>query len=180
MMSSSHDVCVCSPSVVDLKCELSDTKSSLSEVLRLLSASRSQHTVLESRICQLEIASSAKRIRRSNPASLWVCPVCREPFAHRESFKGHISRLAEPKSERSHCRLDPQNPEHVKLLSDPRFGDGDWDSRSLRFGQQFYDTVKSVSSSTRTSESSHSAVSDLRVMCWVFPTDCYCDWSLRL
>ncbi len=85
---------------------------------------------------------------------------------HRESFKGHISRLAQPKTQRSHCRLDEDNPEHKKLLSDPRFGDAanDWDSAALSFGQQFYDTVKSASTSSRTSASSHSAVSDDLVM----------------
>ena len=153
-------------SMVELKNELTDIKTSLGAILDLLYASHTTNSALESRMAELESEHSARKMRRSNPAALWVCPVCRDPFSHRESFKGHVSRLAQPKSERSHCRLVQDNPEHKKLLSDPRFGDAesDWDAAALSFGQQFYDTVKSVSSSTRTSSSSHSAVSDDLVM----------------
>lgn len=153
-------------SIVELRSELSDIKSSLGAILTLLSASQSSTSALQSRMSELESEHFAKKMRRSNPSSLWVCPVCRESFSHRESFKGHISRLAQPKTQRSHCRLDEDNPEHKKLLSDPRFGDAanDWDSAALSFGQQFYDTVKSASTSSRTSASSHSAVSDDLVM----------------
>ena len=159
--------------VAELRSELMEIKTSLSEVVRLLLASQSNSSAMESRIDDLECASAARRKRSSHQAQLWVCPVCREPFAHRESFKGHVSRFIEPKTERSHCKLDPDNPEHKKLLSDPRFGDpnGDWNVRALNFGLQFYNTVKSNSSSSRSSEQSHSAVSDEWVILCLFIPD---------
>jgi hypothetical protein len=152
--------------VHELRSELVEIKTSLSELLRLFLEAQNNSSAMESRIGELETASAARKKRSSSADSLWVCPVCRESFAHRESFKGHVSRLAQPKSERSHCKLDPDNTEHQKLLSDPRFGDpnGDWNERALSFGQQFYHTVKCHSVSTRSSEQSHSAVSDLWVI----------------
>ena len=152
--------------VAALRSELVDIKTSLGEVVRLLIAAQNSSSAMESRIEDLESASAARKKRSSNGDQLWICPVCREILAHRESFKGHISRLSEPKSERSHCKLDPDNKEHQKLLSDPRFGDpnGDWNQRALTFGLQFYNTIKSHSSTTRSSEQSHSAVSDVWVL----------------
>ena len=152
--------------VAALRSELVDIKTSLGEVVRLLIEAQNSSSAMESRIEGLESASAARKKRSSNEQQLWICPVCREILAHRESFKGHVSRLSEPKSERSRCKLDPDNKEHQKLLSDPRFGDpnGDWNQRALTFGLQFYNTIKSHSSTTRSSEQSHSAVSDVWVM----------------
>ena len=98
--------------VSELRSELVAIKTSLSEVTRLLIAFQHVSSTMESRIEDLESASAARKKRSSNGDQLWICQVCREILAHRESFKGHISRLAEPKSERSHCKLDPDNKEH--------------------------------------------------------------------
>ena len=127
---------------------------------------------LEARVADLE---AGRARRRASPYERrdWKCPVCNQPLKHRESFKGHIRRLIVPSSDRTHCFLDIENPAHRALLAHPRYGDGDFNARAVVFSQQLYDTVKSNSSSTRTSESSHSAVSfifvddDVVVVCVV-------------
>jgi hypothetical protein len=78
---------------------------------------------------------------------------------HRESFKGHVRRLTVPPTDRTHCFLDESRDDHKLLLSHPRYGDGDFASRAASFAQQLYECCKSNSTSTRTSESSHAAVS---------------------
>ena len=137
--------------------ELFSIKSSLQEVLRCLAESLTDQASLSARVAQLE-GQNGKRSSSGGSDCRWICPVCWKPFAHRESFKGHIRRLTESPSEHMHCYLDPGKPEHVALLSHPRYGDGDFRSRAAAFAAQLYQTVKSSSSSSRTSASSHSAV----------------------
>ena len=138
--------------------ELSLIKSSLQEVLRYLAESQSDHVSLSDRVAHLEGKKGNRSSSRGSHCR-WMCPVCWKPFAHRESFKGHIRRLTESPSDHKHCYLDPEKPQHVTLLSHPRYGDGDFRSRAAAFSAQLYHTVKSNSNSTRTSASSHSAVS---------------------
>jgi hypothetical protein len=155
----------------DLKHDLSEIKASLLQVVSMLAVVRDSnaalavtHAALNTRVEQLE--SHVAITDPSNSRRSWVCPVCAKLFKHRESFKGHILRLKDPQSERSRCRLDPDRPDHIVLLSHPRYGHGDFPSRACSFAQQFYDTVRSNSTSTRTSESSHSAVSlDMFIFC---------------
>jgi hypothetical protein len=77
----------------------------------------------------------------------WICPVCKSPFMHRQSFKGHILRLRDPISISAHCFLDENNPEHQRWVSHPRYGDGSFDDRRHQFAEQFYETVRSHTSS---------------------------------
>jgi hypothetical protein len=153
----------------DVKQELSDIKASLQQVVCMLSESHTANAALAARISMLELSASGSR---SEERQKWSCPVCLKAFAHRASFKGHIRRLAisDPTSGRNHCFLDPERPEHIALLAHPRYGNGDFKSRACAFSHQMYDTVKSNSTSTRTSESSHSAVSDILVLA----CDCLC------
>jgi hypothetical protein len=111
---------------------------------------------LTSRIVALEEVVSAKATVIG--AVEWICPVCSEGFKHRESFKGHIRRLAHPVSPGARCFLDPAVKEHRALLAHERYGNGDFDSCKAQFVQQLYDTVKSASTSRRSSESSHRQV----------------------
>jgi hypothetical protein len=150
----------------DLKHELSDIKASLHTVVSMLTqvhnsnaALVNSNAALAARVEMLESHYRDKVSRSSRSHRSWECPVCQKTFAHRESFKGHILRLKDPPSERSHCRLNPERPDHIALLSHSRYGNGDFQSRGSNFAQQFYETVRSNSTSTRTSESSHSAVS---------------------
>jgi hypothetical protein len=115
----------------------------------------SQNADLSARVAALErLADNGM----AASAQTWICPVCHSPFKHRESFKGHIRRLAQPVSASAHCFLDESNPDHVSLVSHERYGDGDFASRAVQFTSQLYDTIKSNSSSRRSSESSHRAV----------------------
>ena len=144
----------------DIQSELSSIKTSIQEVLRYLSDAQTFQQALSTRITALESQQEARgSSRHSGRDCRWICPVCWKPFAHRESFKGHIRRLTESPTDRMHCCLDPERPEHVILLSHSRYGNGDFSSRAAAFASQLYDTVKSYSNSTRTSASSHSAVS---------------------
>lgn len=119
----------------------------------------SQTADLTSRIVALEEVVSAKAtVIGSLGAVEWTCPVCSEGFKHRESFKGHIRRLAHPVSPGARCFLDPAVKEHRALLAHERYGNGDFDSCKAQFVQQLYDTVKSASTSRRSSESSHRQV----------------------
>lgn len=113
-----------------------------------------QNASLVERISALEQIVVARQ-----PHGSWPCPVCGHIYSHRESFKGHIRRLALPVTHRAHCFLDPNNAEHQALLSHDRYGDGDFDSRAKNFAIMLYDTVKSNSSSTMSSENSFTAVS---------------------
>jgi|LauGreDrversion4_2_1035121.scaffolds.fasta_scaffold83145_1 hypothetical protein len=142
--------------------ELSAIKTSLQQILRYLSDAQSSHEALTSRVSYLEsLRDSQRSPRRGGGSGSWICPVCWKPFAHRESFKGHIRRLTESPTDHMHCSLDPERTEHVALLSHHRYGNGDFASRAASFAQQLYDTVKSNSNSTRSSQSSHSAVSNV-------------------
>ena len=120
------------------------------------------HTAeLTSRIVALEEAVSTKAtVIGAHIGALgeiqWKCPVCGEDFKHRESFKGHIRRLAHPVSAGAKCFLDSEK--HRALLENPRYGGGDLESRKAQFVMQLYDTVRSASSSRHTSESSHRQV----------------------
>jgi hypothetical protein len=115
----------------------------------------SQNEVLSARVSALELKMSAKTTCSD---CSWICPVCKTPFLHRESFKGHIRRLRDPISTSAHCFLDENNPEHQRLVSHPRYGTGTFDDRRHQFAEQFYDTVRSHSSSRHSSQSSHRAV----------------------
>jgi uncharacterized C2H2 Zn-finger protein len=125
-------------------------------------ASLLTHTAeLTSRIVALEEAVSTKAtVIGAHIGALgeiqWKCPVCGEVFKHRESFKGHIRRLAHPVSAGAKCFLDSEK--HRALLENPRYGEGDLESRKAQFVMQLYDMVKSASSSRHTSESSHRQV----------------------
>lgn len=159
----------------DIHSEISSIKSSIQEVLRYLSDAQTCQQALFSRVADLESQREARSSSQQSGVSCkWICPVCWKPFAHRESFKGHIRRLTESPTDRMHCWLDPNRPEHVALLSHPRYGIGDFPSRAAAFAAQLYDTVKSNSNSTRSSASSHSAVSydmfQFVLMCadWVY------------
>ena len=88
----------------------------------------------------------------------WICPVCKSPFLHRQSFKGHIRRLRDPIATPAHCCLDKTNPEHQRLVSHPRYGDGSFDDRRYQFAEQFYETVRSHSSAGQCWPSSLRAV----------------------
>ena len=143
----------------DIHSELSSIKSSLQEVLRYLSDAQTEQASLSSRVSRLESLQRNRSHSRESGNCRWLCPVCWKPFAHRESFKGHIRRLTEAPTDQMHCFLDEEKPEHRVLLSHPRYGDGDFRSRAAAFSEQLYNTVKSNSNSTRTSASSHSAVS---------------------
>lgn len=143
----------------ECRTQWSDIKASLGNVLSMLQASCESQALLSARVSALE--ENARHPSQSNQQSdqlQWVCPVCLVSFTHRESFKGHVRLMTLKKTARSHCRFDPHNPHHQVLLSHPRYGSGDFDSRALAFSHQMYDTVKSHSSSSRSSESSHSAV----------------------
>ncbi len=112
---------------------------------------------LTSRIAALEEVVSTKATDIGALGEVkWICPVCNEGFKHRESFKGHIRRLANPVSPGARCFLDSEK--HSALLAHERYGGGDFDSRKAQFVQQLYDTVRSASSSRHTSESSHRQV----------------------
>ena len=115
----------------------------------------SQNEVLSARVTALELKMSAKTTCSD---CSWTCPVCKTPFLHRESFKGHIRRLRDPVSTSAHCFLDENNPEHQRLVSHPRYGTGTFDDRRHQFADQFYETVRSHSSSRHSSQSSHRAV----------------------
>jgi len=118
-----------------------------------------QNADLTSRIVALEeVASRMTPVRGLHGAVQWMCPVCHEEFKHRESFKGHIRRLANPVTPGARCFLDCDNADHVALLDHSRYGDGDFASRKEQFAQQLYDQVKSASTSRRSSESSHRLV----------------------
>ena len=146
--ASAHDILF---DVINELRELRKQVTSISEVVH-------RNDDLEARVADLE---AGRARHRASPYERrdWKCPVCNQPLKHRESFKGHIRRLIVRSSDRTHCFLDIDNPAHVALLAHPRYGDGDFNARAVVFSQQLYDTVKSNSSSTRTSESSHSAVS---------------------
>jgi hypothetical protein len=160
-----------------LHAELFSIKTSLQEVLRCLAESQSDQASLCKRVAQLE-GKNDKRSSSGGSDCRWICPVCWKPFAHRESFKGHIRRLTESPSEHMHCYLDPGKPEHVALLSHSRYGDGDFLSRAAAFSAQLYQTVKSNSNSTRTSASSHSAVCHVILL---LVAVCGCDdWELHV
>jgi hypothetical protein len=112
---------------------------------------------LTSRIIALE--ANAAVAQAPSEFDRWECPVCHAPFKHRESYKGHIRRLAQnPVDDAFRCYLDSQNPLHVALLGHPRCGTGDFGSRAQLFSGLLYDQVKSNTSSRTTSESSHRAV----------------------
>jgi len=140
--------------------ELCSIKSTLHSMMDLLTASRDTTAALSDRVSELESAQASVRYHRKskNRAVSWTCPVCWEPFMHRESFKGHVRKLTIPPTDRTHCFLDGTKEEHRLLLSHPRYGDGDFASRAASFALQLYECCKSVSTSTRTSESSHAAV----------------------
>ena len=138
--------------------ELASIKSDLQEVLRRLSDAQSGNVALAARVAELEGYRYKRKSSRDNECR-WICPVCWQPFSHRESFKGHIRQLTISPTDHMHCFLSEEKLEHRILLSHPRYGDGDFKTRAAAFSSQLYDTVKSNSNSTRTSESSHSAVS---------------------
>ena len=121
-----------------------------------------QNANLTSRISALEdIAGSLATAGRHAVDSDgdWVCPVCNEQFKHRESYKGHIRRLAQsPLSRGSRCFLDKDNEAHVILVQHARYGVGDFDSCAGAFASMLYDTVKSASTSRTSSQNSHRAV----------------------
>ena len=142
----------------ECRSELLEIRETLGNVVRLLQESNSSHASLSARVSDLEGKSRGQGRQGRSELRDWVCPVCQEPFAHRESFKGHIRSLTLTKSERSHCAFDSHNQNHQALLSHPRYGDGDFFTRASAFAHQLYDTVKSHSSSARSSQSSHSAV----------------------
>ena len=129
-------------------------KSTVTEMRGLVA----NNAALEARIAFLESQNRAAQEKKDQRDLKWRCPVCLEPFKHRESFKGHIMRLKDPVTARAKCFLDCENERHRELLAHPRYGGGDFESRRLCFADQFYQTVRSNSTSTRTSESSHSAV----------------------
>jgi hypothetical protein len=141
-----------------LHSELRSIKSTLHSMMDILTASRDSTAALSDRVSELENAQASVRKSKSD-AVRWTCPVCWEPFKHRESFKGHVRRLTIPPTDRTHCFLDGTKADHISLLSHPRYGDGDFASRAASFAQQLYECCKSNSTSTRTSESSHAAVS---------------------
>jgi hypothetical protein len=130
-------------------------KSTLSVVMGLLQASIDGNAVIASRLAALEGGS---RGRRRSGQREWICPVCEEPFAHRESFKGHVRKLTLPHTGRRNCELDPLNARHQALVAHPRYGTGDFNSRGSEFVNQLYHTIRSASSSTRSSDASHDAV----------------------
>jgi len=138
--------------VQELLSEMRDIKAAVLNLFQLVQSSSD----LSVRVQQLEIRGMHAD---AETACAWVCPVCRTPFKHRESFKGHILRLKEPVAKRTKCFFDEENPVHVALLSHPRFGTGDFGSRAAAFSSQFYDRVRSCSNSSRSSESSFAAVS---------------------
>jgi hypothetical protein len=159
-----------SPNVQDILAELRDIKAAVLNLFQIVQNSSD----LSARVQKLEIRNTEADVLSERAVKCaWICPVCRSPFKHRESFKGHILRLKEPVAKRTHCFFDAENPVHVALLSHPRFGTGDFGSRGAAFASQFYDTVRSCSSSSRSSESSHAAVS---VVC--LPSYCVELWQM--
>ena len=123
-----------------------------------------QNAELCARVAALELRAGSHDTA-SDLCCEWRCPVCHETFKHRESFKGHIRRLVYPSSSKSACFLDESKPEHVALVSHPRYNDGDgmFPARAASFSLQLYETVKSNSTSRTTSESSHRAVRIVRL-----------------
>jgi hypothetical protein len=114
---------------------------------------------LANRIAALEASAASANSQGGSEFDRWECPVCHSPLKHRESYKGHIRRLAQaPVDSSNRCFLDSQNPLHVALLSNARYGTGDFDSRAEIFSGLLYDRVRSATSSRTTSESSHRAV----------------------
>jgi hypothetical protein len=89
----------------------------------------------------------------------WICPVCGNHFSHIGSFKGHVRRLIHPVALKSKCFLDPNNPDHQALVSHARYGQGDFDDRSKIYSLMLYETIRSNSTSTMSSQNSYSAVS---------------------
>jgi len=89
----------------------------------------------------------------------WVCPVCGSKLTTRDSLKGHIRRLIFPQSATTSCFLDSENADHQALLAHPRYGEGNFEARAQAFKSMLYDTVKSSTRSTMSSENSFSAVS---------------------
>lgn len=141
--------------------ELHSVKTSVSDLVSLVA----QNADLAARVASLESAHSTAQYKKAQRGVGWICPVCMHPFAHRESFKGHIMRLKDPVTDRAKCFLDPENDRHVALVAHPRYGSGDFDARRISFAEQFYQTVRSNSNSTRSSESSHSAVTIQNIAC---------------
>lgn len=116
-----------------------------------------QNAAMAARLTALE-QLVASRASDSEVNSDWRCPVCSATLTTRESFKGHIRRLVKPASENTHCFLDPDNAEHQAMLSHSRYGQGDFNTRATVFKTMLYETVKSNTRSTMSSESSFSAV----------------------
>jgi hypothetical protein len=126
----------------------------------------SQNADLTTRITALEgIASSMSstgRRRVDSDDESWVCPVCNEPFKHRESYKGHIRRLSlNPLDRGSRCFLDKDNEAHIALVQHARYGDGTYHSCAVSFASLLYDTVRSASTSRTSSQNSYRAVRDV-------------------
>ena len=72
------------------------------------------------------------------PGSRWVCPICDEPFKHKESFKGHIRKLLTATG-RSRCHLNPSDNDHIILVH--RFPGVEVQDRIAAFSREFYSQV---------------------------------------
>ena len=134
------------------------TDAGTAYIIEQLRALATTQNLILSRVSALEMSgavSSASRVHASS--TVWECPVCLKPFKHRSSFKGHIFRLAHPSS-RPKCHLSPRNPDHVKLLDDPRFAADTFQESAEKFYQCYWHTVHELSSSTLSSEQSNAMI----------------------
>ena len=133
-------------------------------IISQLSSVNATQLAILSRVSSLEashITVIQKPARRSQDGKNgnWECPVCLKSFKHRDSFKGHIFRLAHPSS-RPKCFLNPRNPDHVQMLADPRFLSDSFHGSALLFVSSFWQTVRSLSSSARTSLETHDMIEE--------------------
>ena len=93
---------------------------------------------IESRVNDM-ITGDAPEI--ANVRSRWQCHVCGKVLQDAATFKGHIRRLAMPSS-RPKCHLNPQDPNHIRLMA--RFGSDDlqFHQRVPIFSRAFYGFVR--------------------------------------
>ena len=96
--------------------------------------------------------NSRSRSRPDPDLSLvWLCPICGIKLKDRESFKGHI-RL-QVLSQIQSCRFIADNIQHQALIS--KFDNGDFDSSTAAFSKEFYDQIRTCSSSLDPDTKSH-------------------------
>jgi hypothetical protein len=125
-------------------------------------------TLIQQNATMVERIAALEQIvigRRPSGQGDWICPVCGHHYTTLASFKGHVRRLIYPAAQRTKCFLDPNNPDHQALVSHARYGEGNFDSRSKNYALMLYETIRSNSTSTKSSEDSFSAVSSSLHVC---------------